>query len=391
MAGFSSQDDMINNITTNGKFWRADWTKQMNPTAAAVASEWHSLARGGGNPQADALFDTGTNLQYQGITDLTTNAGCIQHGGNVGAAGDGYKTILNASAFSAAATTMPAVLMCVDVIGFTRVTTVTTTTAQTVVNSNTFTASSSSGLLATYANDWQNYQKVRVTNSGGALPTGLSINTDYWLVRASATTARFATSYANAIAGTTIAFTDAGTGTHTLTCRHNRYSDGAGVQAIFINPAATAMGAGTPGLSLEPYTNSAGVTTRNTPSTPSLPIAKTAATNSHVLYSGATGAGKYGPFIPLQAGDSGIAIGGGTDKIRNNATMVSGSYSVLYVKPLFSLPLTTLGVAGEREFTSQLPSFPRVYDGAALYFFLYSGAATPANSAFNGHIDFGWS
>jgi len=387
MAGFSSQDDMITNITTNGKFWRTDWAKQMNPTAAAVASEWHSLARGGGNPQADAIFDVGTTLQYQGITDLTTNAGCLYHGGNVGAAGDGYKTILNASAFSAAATTMPAVLMCVDVVGFVRVTGVTTATAQTIIDSNTFTASSSSGLLLTYTNDWQNYQKVRFTTTT-TLPTGLSTNTDYWLVRVSSTTARVATSYANAIAGTVIAFTDAGTGTHTLTVRHNRYGDGAGIQSIWINPAATAMGAATPTLTFPSYTNSAGTTSRATPSSPSAPVGKTGATNSHVLYSGATGAGKYGPFLPLQAGDAGIQS---AQTIRNNVSYVSGTYTALFVKPLFTLPLTTLGVAGEREFTSQLPSFPRVYDGAALYFFLYSGAATPANSAFYGHIDFGWS
>jgi hypothetical protein len=60
-------------------------------------------------------------------------------------------------------------------------------------------------------------------------------------------------------------------------------------------------------------------------------------------------------------------------------------------KPILTLPMTTLGVAAEREFVSQLPSFPRVYDGAALYWLLYSGAATPANSAFYGHVDFGWS
>ena len=147
MAGFVSQDDMINQLTTNGKFWRTDWSKQFNPTAAAVASEWHSLARGGGNPTADAIFNAGTALQYQGLTDLTASAGQMYHGGNVDATnGAGYKTILNSSSFSSAATTMPAVLMLVDMVAFYRVTAVTTTTAQSTINSNTFTASSSSGL-----------------------------------------------------------------------------------------------------------------------------------------------------------------------------------------------------------------------------------------------------
>jgi hypothetical protein len=384
MAGFSSQDDLINQITTNSKFWRSDWNKLFNPTTAAVAGEWHTLFRGAGNPAADALFNTGTNLQWQSVCDLTASAGCVYHGGNVGASGSDFKTVLNASAFSAAATTMPAVLMLVDVLAFHRLTSVTTATAQSTVVSNTFTASSSSGLLLTYANDWQNYSKVRFTNAGGGLPTGLSAGTDYWLVRVSSTTARVATSFANAIAGTVVAYTDGGTGTHTLTMRLPRYSDGAGVQAIMFNSNATAMGAATPNLSLG-YTNAAGSGSRATPTV--LPIGKTAGANSLILYSGATGVGKYGPFMPLQAGDTGIQS---IQTIQNSVSYVSGEYSVAYVKPIFTLPMTTLGVAGEREFGSQVPSFPRVYDGAALYWLLYSGANTPANSAFYGHIDFGW-
>jgi hypothetical protein len=387
MAGFTSQDDLINQITTNGKFFRADWNKLMNPTAAAVAGEWHSLARGAGSPPADAIFNAGTALIQQQVFDITTNAGAMPHGGNVGAAGDGYKVALNAAAFSAAATTMPAVLMLVDVLAFYRVTTMTTTTARTTVNAETFTASSSSGLLLTFTNDWQNYSKVRFTTTT-TLPTGLVAGTDYWLIRVSATTARVATTFANAIAGTAIVFTDAGTGTHTMTLRWPRYTDGAGVQAFFVNTNATALGAGTPNLTLPSYTNAAGTASRVTPATPSPPIGKTGATSSHILYSGATGTGKMGPFLPLQAGDTGIQS---VQQIQNSTSYVSGEYSVIIAKPLLDIPMTTLGVAGEREFASQLPSFPRVYDGAALYWLLYSGAATPANSAFYGRVDFGWS
>lgn len=383
MAGFSSIDDFVNQVTTNSKFWRTDWNKNMLPTTAAVAGEWSFLARGAGNPTADALFNTGTNLQFQPVYDISTNAASILHGGNVGASGDGYKHILNASAFSASATTMPAVMMLVDLLGFHRVTSVTTTTAQSTVNSNTFTASSSSGLLLTYANDWPNYTKVRFTTTT-TLPTGLSLATDYWLVRVSATTARVATSYANAIAGTVISYTDAGTGTHTLTVRLPRYSDGAGVQAFFWNSNSTALGAATPNLSLG-YTNSAGTASRATPTT--LPIGKTAAANGLVLYSG-TGSGKYGPFMPLQGGDAGIQS---IQTIQNATSYVSGEYSVGYCRPLLTLPMTTIGVAAERDLLNQVPSLPRVYDGAALYWLIYHGANTPTNSAFYGHIDFGWS
>lgn len=48
------------------------------------------------------------------------------------------------------------------------------------------------------------------------LPTGLAINTTYYLIKVSATTARVATSLANAEAAVAIAYTDAGTGVHTM-------------------------------------------------------------------------------------------------------------------------------------------------------------------------------
>jgi hypothetical protein len=386
MAGFISKDDEINQMSANGYAWRQQFSKQFNPTAAAVANEWHTLFRGGGYPQADAIFDTGTNLVFNGLNELTTNAGCIYHGGNIGAAGDGFKTLTGGYAVTGAATVVPNTLMLIDVLAWIRVTSVTTTTAQNIISTNTFTASSSSGLLLTYTNDWQNFSKVRFTTTG-TLPTGLSLATDYWLVRVSATTARVATSYANAIAGTVIAFTDAGTGTHTLTQRLPRYTDGAGVDAIIFNPQATALGAGTPGLQLG-YTNAAGTAGRLTPSSPSLPIGKTAASNSHIVYSGATGAGKFGPFLPRQNGDSGIQT---VQTIQNNATYTSGMYTVALVKQLGVFPVQVLGQAVLMDFTSNMyPSYPRIYDGASLYFLSKSGVATPANSAFDGELVFGW-
>lgn len=57
---------------------------------------------------------------------------------------------------------------------------------------------------------------VRLTNSGGALPGGLSTDTDYWVIYASANTFKLATSLANAVAGTAVTTTGAGTGTHTV-------------------------------------------------------------------------------------------------------------------------------------------------------------------------------
>ena len=387
MPGFASQDQIIQ-AQTNGQTWRADWSKNMNPTAAAVANEWHTLFRGNGNPGPDAIFDAGTNLTFQAVKDTTTNAASIPHGGNVQPTYNKY--LLSGSAVSAAATAQPSVMTLIDVVGFYRVTTVTTTTAQATTNtlgqSDTFTADAGSDLCTwtSTANIPSNIltgTRVRLTTTT-TLPGGLATATDYYVIRMSDTTFELATSYANAVAGTQINITDAGTGTHTVTWLLPRYTNGAGLNAIIFNPAATALGAATPNLSLG-YTNSSQVASRATPTV--LPVGKTAASNSHIIYTGATGAGKYNFAVPRQSGDSGIAE---INTIQNATSYVSGSYTVALYKELARFPITTLGVAAERDFLNQLPSLPRVYDGAALYFLVGSGAATPANSAFSGHLDF---
>ena len=298
MGGFTSLDDFINQATTNGKFWRTDWNKLTFGTTAHTAGMWYLLSQTGGNPAASSILGTGTNLAFQALTDATATAAGIQHGGDVG----GFKQIINASAFSASATTMPAIFMLVDLLGFYPITTVTTTGAQSLNNTVT-------------------------------LP---------------------------------------------------RYTNGAGVQAIVV--PSTVMGAATPTITLG-YTNSAGTASRATPSAPALPLGNTAAAVSSVVYSG-TGSGKYGPFMPLANGDAGIRS---VQSINLSASYVSGVLNLLLVKPLLTLPMTTIGVAAERDLLNQVPSLPKVYDGACLAWMMYAGAATPTNSPFYGHLDFAWS
>ena len=388
MAGFASNDQIINALSL-GQKWDTSFGKNFNPTAAAVANEWHMMARGAGNPAADALFDTGANLTFIPVEDATTSAGCLQHGGNVQASGF-YKFLLSGHIVSAAATVVPCTVALLDVIGYYRVTSVTTITAQATTNtlgrSATFTADDTTDIM-TYTSvtslpsNILTGTRVRLTTTT-TLPAPLATATDYYVVRLSDTTFKLATSYANAIAGTQINITDAGTGTHTITWLLPRYTNGAGVQAIIFNPAATAMGAATPNLALG-YTNSAQAASRATPTV--LPIGKTAASNSHILYTGATGTGKYNYMMPLQSGDSGIAE---INTIQNSVSYVSGTYTVALVKEIGRFPLSTLGLASERNFLFEYPSMPRIYDGAAMYFALGSGVATPASSAISGMLSF---
>lgn len=389
MAGFSSFDQIIQ-ANANGQGFKATWGKNFNPTAAAVANEYHTLFRGAGNPGADAIFNAGTALTFQGVLDNTTNAGTIQHGGNVQPTY--YKYLQSLAAQSAAATVVPGILKLVDVIGFYRVTAVTTTTAQACTNtlgfSDTFTADASTDIITmtSTANIPSNIlvgTRVRFTTTT-TLPAPLAPATDYFIIRVTDSTFKVATTYANAIAGTAINITDAGTGTHTMSRLLPRYTNGAGVQAIFFNSNATALGAATPNLSLG-YTNSAQVASRTTPTV--LPIGKSAASNSHILHTGATGTGKYNYTVPLQAGDAGIAQ---IDTIQNSVSYVSGEYTVALIKEIAEVPLSILGQTTMENLITELPSLPRIYDGAALYWIWGSGVATPASSAFSGTLNFIW-
>lgn len=383
--GFSSMDDFVNKVTNLNQFYRADWNKNALPTTTQVAGEWYCLFMGSGNPSA-GVFASGTNLSFQSLCDQLS--GGIQHGGDVFPA---TKHILNASAFSAGATSMPAVLMLVDLLGYYPMTTVTTVGNQRMFNSAAFTVANSILTSSTY--DIAPYSTVQFSNSGGTLPSPLMTDTNYYTLRSGsgATWTNFIyDSLSGAIAGSSptsfgsgaIIMTTSGTGTNIIQCVLPRYSDGTGVQC-FVTPA-TVMGAATPSISIT-YTNASGTSLKVTP--PILPVGKTAAPVGHIAYSGVAAAGKYGPFMPLSARDTGIrSLQSGSLSV----SWASGQLAFVLCKPLLTLPMTTIGVAAERDLMNQLPSLPQIKDGACLAWLIYAGANTPVNTAFYGHLDFGW-
>ena len=77
---------------------------------------------------------------------------------------------------------------------------------------------SSSGLLfTTTLSHGMGFGLVVQFTTSNTLPTGISLATDYYVVPMSSTTYKVATSLANAIAGTYVAYTDTGTGNQTAT------------------------------------------------------------------------------------------------------------------------------------------------------------------------------
>ena len=92
------------------------------------------------------------------------------------------------------------------------------TMTQVAATGTVFTMATTNVCSLTSAAGLANLQAVTVTNSGGGLPTGLSVTTNYYIanLNVGALTCNLASSLANAIAGTFITTTGAGTGTQTL-------------------------------------------------------------------------------------------------------------------------------------------------------------------------------
>ena len=108
--GFSSQDDLINQITVNGKYGNAFSNKTLS--SAGTAGHWTLLSGHTGYPAASTF--TGTDLTYV-PTDDTWSEGVIPHGGNVSTA---TKHFLGAGATVVAAAGAPWYIMAIDLVGF---------------------------------------------------------------------------------------------------------------------------------------------------------------------------------------------------------------------------------------------------------------------------------
>lgn len=289
--GFNSTDDFVNEVTSNGKFWRADWNK-ITGGSAYTAGRWYDLSLLNGTPIANPY--SGTALAAQAPSEASGFG--IYHGGNVS---PDTKHLINIGAYSAVGTAVPGVLMLVDLCLYYPGISLTIATAQTLTN------------------------------------------------------------------GTSL----------------SRYTDGAGLRAFLAVTAAT--GANTPTVALS-YTNQAGTSGRTLPVTTALTASAIA---GHISHSG-TAANNYGPFLPLASGDTGIRSVQSVTITTPHAT--SGTAALVLCRPLATLPIVAASVAAERDLMNQLPSLPRIQDGACLAWLYFAGAATAANTNIYGYADFAW-
>jgi hypothetical protein len=295
--GFSSLDNLVQSITTDGQ---TDFQITNKTTGVAgVAGTWTDPTVFNGYPVADTY--AGTSLTFVPTDENST--GAIPHGGNVSAA---TKHFLNAGASIFAAAGAPWFLMCMDQVGYVPIT--------------------------------------------GADVTG--------------TTSR--------------------TVTMTALDGASRHANGAGLRMYFSTEVAPT--AGGPNLTSLTYTNQAGTTGRAVPVTVGFAATPVA---GMVPHSG-NAATRYAPFLPMAAGDSGIrdieafTLSGGT------AYTGSGQLVLHLVKPLFMLPIVASGMYAERDFLNQLPSLPRIRDGAYLKYMYFQTGATTTTSPIVFNMQYGW-
>jgi hypothetical protein len=134
-----------------------------------------------------------------------------------------------------------------------------------------------------------------------------------------------------------------------------RYADGAGVQA-FLVAQGTYVGGQTFSIS---YTNQAGVSGR----TSQVVTSNTATAVGTLITSGVT-AGNFGPFIPLQSGDTGIRSVQSITFSSSNG----GIASLVLCKPIAQTIVRELASPVEKEYSNDAAAYPRIVDGAYLNF-----------------------
>lgn len=187
--------------------------------------------------------------------------------------------------------------------------------------------------------------------------------------------------YPGIVMSTTTAQTVNSGGTSSLT----RYTNGQGVMMYMVVTTALT----TPAASTTTITYNNGSGSRTTPSFSMNSVASTGIVTS-VPHSGLI-AGNYAPFIPLQSGDSGVVY---PTAVTVQTTQTGGTCALVLCKPLAMIPVMAgpgnTTVATARDFIFDLPSMPRIYDGACLNVLLYASGAIVGATNVYGTLDFVW-
>lgn len=157
-----------------------------------------------------------------------------------------------------------------------------------------------------------------------------------------------------------------------------RYQDGEGVQVMAV-AVAPSTGAGT--FTFD-YVNQDGVPRTS----PAQGCSTTAANITNIITSQPAVANGNGPFLKLQAGDTGVrSITSAQFSVANG-----GLVALVLVKALADIAIREINTMAELEALTMRTAPPRVHDGAYLNL-IVNTAATIAAGTLSGYADFVWS
>lgn len=172
-----------------------------------------------------------------------------------------------------------------------------------------------------------------------------------------------------------------------------RYTSGVGLRPFIVVTARTGNPSGTPVMDVSTglnYRNQSDADANFTGMALNFTTGATAVPPVGKIVHCAPQAANPGPFLPLNAGDTGIK--------RVNSFKLSTAYgtaspltaAIVLCKPILTLPLVGIGVPGQQSYFAPSPVGTVIPDGACLSWLYFPGAATAANSTFFGSIDLGW-
>jgi hypothetical protein len=156
-----------------------------------------------------------------------------------------------------------------------------------------------------------------------------------------------------------------------------RYIDGAGVQMMAVSVAGRLGGQSF----FVTYTNSDGVVGRTSQTV----IQNAVSVNGSIVTSDRAADAARGPFIPLQAGDTGV-------RSIESVTMLGadvGLFTLVLVKPLGQLSLRGIDAPVEVNYFTDFAQLPRIVDDAYLNF-LACPSGSLAATALHGDLSVVW-
>lgn len=415
MAGFSSVDDLASEITA-GKTWRQDFSKIYAATdyygaGTVVAGRWYDMTGYGQQPFAHGNYiyngamqgglagwtPGSANVAWDAATfsasktgasaeTLTQNTDCVS--------GTTYEVIYTLSAYAGSG----------NVGGSLGGTALTNRTANGTYTENiSCGATANAPLVFNFASTvsagkirnvqvrrllaFTPYTDVAKGREAGIWHGGdVSGDTKHLTTVGAWTTAAIGAGSLIYIVDLLGAYSKIATNSATAQTLNNtltipRYTDGKGVRAFVTNFVTN--GANAQNFSMT-YTTVGSASGRSLGAV----VANTASCITGHMSTTGVAAGNFGPFLPLGGGDAGIISVQSAQ--FSAASAGAGFVDLVLCKPLCCIPVTTAFIAAERDLLSQLPSLPRVYDGAVLGIIAQSGQVWTSGTQFQGYIEAAW-